>query len=80
MTSQQRFEHVFLNYHTQESLQSAADGAAKLTRDYAERGYELVSSSMTCTQVASEFKRSRGGSVWTFEYSILCSMKRPVAP
>ena len=78
MTSQQRWEHVFLNYHSQESLQSAADGIARLTRDYAERGYEMVNSSMTCTQVASEFKRAHGN-IWTFEYSILCAMKRPVA-
>ena len=75
----QRWENHFI-YNKNESLQALIDEVSSLTKTYGEQGWELVSSSLQRTQVAHHFKGYDKDGDLFFEWSIVCSMKRPLAP
>jgi hypothetical protein len=75
----QRWESTFI-YNTNESLQAVIDEANRRTNAYGEQGWEIVSSSVQRTQVTHHFKGyDRGGDLY-FEWSIVCTLKRPLLP
>jgi hypothetical protein len=75
----QQWETTFISC-TNESLETVVDEASRLTNSYGEQGWEIVGSSMQRTQVAHRFKEyDRGGDLY-FEWSVICTLKRPVAP
>jgi hypothetical protein len=75
----QRWETIFVT-HTDETLQAVLDEASRLTKAYGEQGWEIVGSSMQRTQVAHHFKGyDKGGGLY-FEWSIVCTLKRPLPP
>ena len=75
----QRWESMFI-YQTNESLQAVIDEAALLTKTYGELGWEIVGSSVQRTQVAHHFKDYDEGGDHYFEWSIVCTLKRPLPP
>jgi hypothetical protein len=75
----QRWESTFI-YQTHESLQAAVDEATRLTTSYGEQGWEIVGSSVQRTQVAHHFKDYDKGGDHYFEWSIVCTLKRPLPP
>ena len=75
----QRWENTFI-YHTNESLKDLIEEVSALAKTYGEQGWELVNSSVQRAQVAHHFKGyDRDGELY-FEWSIVCSMKRPLRP
>lgn len=75
----QQWESTFVAY-TNESLQAVLEEANRLTQAYGEQGWEIVGSSVQRTQVAHRFKDYDKGGDHYFEWSIVCTLKRPVAP
>jgi len=75
----QRWESLFVSY-TNESLQAVIDEASHLTKAYGEQGWEIVGSSVQRTQVAHHFKAYDEGGDHYFEWSIVCTLKRPLPP
>lgn len=75
----QQWESTFVSY-TNESLQAVLDEANRLTQAYGQQGWEIVGSSVQRTQVARGFKDYDKGGDHYFEWSIVCTLKRPVAP
>jgi hypothetical protein len=75
----QRWESNFI-YYTHESLQAVIDEAARLATAYGEQGWEIVNSTVQRAQVTHGFKGyDRDGELY-FEWSIVCTLKRPLAP
>jgi hypothetical protein len=66
--------------HTHEVLQSVLDEVTRMTKAYGEQGWEIVGSSMARTQVARHFKDYDKGGDHYFEWSIVCTLKRPLLP
>ena len=75
----QRWENTFI-YSKNESLEALLDEVSGLAKAYGEQGWEIVNSSMQRTQVAHHFKGYDKGGELFFEWSIVCSMKRPLRP
>jgi hypothetical protein len=75
----QRWENTFI-YHTNESLKTLIEEVSDLTKTYGEQGWEIVNSSVQRTQVAHHFKGYDKTGELYFEWSIVCSMKRPLRP
>lgn len=75
----QQWESTFVSY-TNESLEAVLDEASRLTKAYGERGCEIVGSSVQRTQVAHRFKDYDKVGDHYFEWSIVCTLKRPVGP
>jgi hypothetical protein len=75
----QRWETTFI-YQTNESLQTAIDEAGRLTNAYGEEGWEMVGSSVERTQVAHHFKDYDKVGDHFFEWTIVCTLKRPLPP
>jgi hypothetical protein len=80
----QRWETYFI-YYTNETLKGLIDGVAPLVTSYGEQGWETVSTSIERTQVGQSrtpgVARSFTNQMdWYFEYSIVCTVKRPVPP
>ena len=75
----QRCENTFI-YHTNESLETLIEEVSGLTKTYGEQGWEIVNSSVQRTQVTHHFKGYDKAGELYFEWSIVCSMKRPVRP
>jgi hypothetical protein len=75
----QRWDSTFIT-HTNESLQAVLEEAARLTKAYGEQGWEIVGSSVQRTQVARHFKDYDRGGDHYFEWSIVCTLKRPLPP
>jgi hypothetical protein len=75
----QRWETIFI-YETNESLKELIDEVSRLTKTHGEQGWEIVSSAVQRTQVAHHFKGYDKGGELFFEWSIVCSMKRPLRP
>ena len=67
-------------YETNESLQAVIDEASRLTQTYGEQRWEIVGSSVQRTQVAHRFKDYDKGGDHYFEWSIVCTLKRPLLP
>jgi hypothetical protein len=74
-----RWETNFV-YYTNESLQAVIDEATRMTKAYGEQGWEIVNSAVQRTQVARHFKDYDQGGGHYFEWSIVCTLKRPLAP
>ena len=75
----QRWENTFI-YNTNESLPALLDELSVLAKTYGEQGWEIVNSSVQRTQVAHHFKGyDKEGDLY-FDWSIVCSMKRPLRP
>jgi hypothetical protein len=75
----QRWETIFVT-HTDETLQDVLDEASRLTKAYGEEGWEIVGSSLQRTQVAHHFKGyDKEGDLY-FEWSLVCTLKRPLPP
>jgi hypothetical protein len=75
----QRWENTFV-YNKNESLEALLDEVSGLVKAYGEQGWEIVNSSVQRTQVAHHFKGYDKGGELFFEWSIVCSMKRPLGP
>ncbi|OBB82462.1 hypothetical protein A5760_12670 [Mycobacterium colombiense] len=75
----QRWESTFIS-HTHELLEAVLDEANRMTTTYGEQGWEIVGSSVQRTQVAHRFKEYDRGGDHYFEWSIVCTLKRPLPP
>jgi hypothetical protein len=75
----QRWEINFVHY-TNESLDAVIDEATRLTKAYGDQGWEIVGSSVQRTQVARHFKDYDQVGEHYFEWSIVCTLKRPLLP
>jgi hypothetical protein len=75
----QRWETTFV-YETHESLQTVIEQATNVTKAYGEEGWELVNSAVQRTQVAHHFKEYDKEGDHLYEWTIVCSLKRPLLP
>jgi hypothetical protein len=75
----QKWENTFI-YQTNESLKDLIEEVSLLTKTHGEQGWELVSSSVQRTQVTHRFSGFDKAGELLFEWSIVCSMKRPLSP
>jgi len=75
----QRWENHFI-YNTNESLEELITEVSALTKAHGEHGWELVNSTVQRVQVTHGFKGYDKGGELYFEWSIVCSMKRPLRP
>ncbi|OBI86025.1 hypothetical protein [Mycobacterium sp. 1245805.9] len=75
----QRWESSFI-YRTNESLQAVVEEVAELSKTYGEQGWEIVNSSVQRTQVAHRFKGYDKDGELYFEWSMVCTLKRPLRP
>lgn len=66
-------------YNTNENLKTLIDETDVLANQYGQQGWEVVSSSIERTQVAFH-TTGKGSQRWTFQYSIVYTLKRPVPP
>ncbi len=73
----QRWESTFIS-QAHESLETVLEEANRLTKTYGEQGWEIVGSSVQRTQVAHRFKEYDRGGDHYFEWSIVCTLKRPL--
>lgn len=75
----QRWETSF-TYSTHESLQAVIEDASRQTQACGQQGWEIVNSSVQRVQVAHHFKDYDKGGDLLFEWSIVCTLKRPLPP
>jgi hypothetical protein len=75
----QQWENIFI-YNTDESLEDLIEEVSLLTKEYGEQGWEIVSSSVQRTQVAHHFQGYDKTGDLLFEWSMVCSLKRPMRP
>jgi hypothetical protein len=75
----QQWETNFFSY-TNESLQAVIDEASRVTKVYGQQGWEIVNSSVQRVQVTHRFKDFDKSGDHYFEWSIVCTLKRPLAP
>ncbi len=74
-----RWESTFIS-HTNESLHAVLEEANRLTNAYGELGWEIVGSSVQRTQVTHHFKDYDEVGDHYYEWSIVCTLKRLLAP
>jgi hypothetical protein len=77
--SPQRWETTFVQVRNAD-LQVLTDEATQLSNTYGEQGWEIVSSSVQRVQVAHHFAGYDKGGEFYFEWSIVCTLKRPLPP
>jgi hypothetical protein len=77
--SAQRWETTFVHVKN-ESLDAVIEEAARLTGAHGEQGWEIVGSSVQRVQVAHHFAGYDKGGEYLFEWSIVCTLKRPSPP
>ena len=77
--SPQRWETTFISV-TNESLQVVIDKANRHTNTHGAEGWEVVNSSVQRVQVSHHFAGYDKGGEFYFEWSIVCTMKRPLPP
>ena len=75
--SYQQWDYRCLTY-TDESLETLRDKVTETVKELGQQGWEMVNAAMTHTQVGSRPNPRATGSIWTFEYSVLCYFKRPI--
>jgi hypothetical protein len=73
------WETTFI-YATNESLQAVIDEASRLTNAHGNQGWEIVGSSVQRTRVARGFAGYDKDGELLFEWSIVCTLKRPLRP
>ena len=74
-----RWETTFI-YRTHEDLQSVIDEVSDLTKALGGEGWEIVGSSMERVQVAHHFRDYDKLGDLIFEWTVVCTLKRPLAP
>jgi hypothetical protein len=74
-----RWETTF-TYCTHEPLRALIEEASRQIQVYGQQGWEIVGSSVQRVQVAHHFKDYDKGGDLLFEWSIVCTMKRPLPP
>ncbi|HEY0227551.1 MAG TPA: hypothetical protein VGC05_14405 [Mycobacterium sp.] len=74
-----RWETKFFHC-TDEALESVIDEASRQTKTFGEQGWEIVNSAVQRTQVTHHFSGFDKGGELRFEWSIVCTFKRPVHP
>ena len=74
-----RWETTFISV-TNESLQVVIDEANRETNAHGLEGWEVVNSSVQRVQVSHHFAGYDKGGEFYFEWSIVCTMKRPLPP
>lgn len=67
-------------HYKNEALDAVIEEATRQTKVYGEQGWEIVGSSVQRTQVAHHFKGYDKGGELYFEWSIVCTLKRPLLP
>jgi hypothetical protein len=67
-------------HYTNKSLLAVIEEASRQSKAYGEQGWEIVGSSVQRTQVAHRFKDYDQGGDQYFEWSIVCTLKRPLLP
>ena len=77
--SPQRWETTFI-HATNTSLEAVIEEADRLTKAHGEQGWEIVGSSVQRAQVSHHFAGYDKGGEFYFEWSIVCTMKRPLPP
>jgi len=77
--SPQRWETTFISV-TNASLQVVIDEANRHTNTHGAEGWEVVNSSVQRVQVSHHFAGYDKGGEFYFEWSIVCTMKRPLPP
>jgi hypothetical protein len=75
----QLWETTFI-YYANESLQAVIDEASRLTKAHGEQGWEIVGSSVQRVQVTHGFAGYDKEGELYFEWSIVCTLKRPLQP
>jgi hypothetical protein len=75
----QKWENTFI-YQTNESLEELIDEVSRLTKSHGEQGWEIVSSSVQRSQVTHRFSGYDKAGELLYEWSIVCTMKRPLPP
>ena len=74
-----RWETTFVHV-TNADLQVVIDEATQLSNTYGEQGWEIVGSSVQRVQVSHHFAGYDKGGEFYFEWSIVCTLKRPLPP
>lgn len=75
----QRWETTFIHY-TNESLEAVIDEMSRQMKGYGDQGWEIVNSGVQRVQVARHFKDYDNVGDHYFEWSIVCTLKRPLLP
>jgi len=75
----QRWETTFI-YPTHENLQTVIDEASRQTKLLGEEGWEIVGSSVQRVQVAHHFRDYDKVGDKIFEWTVVCTLKRPLPP
>jgi hypothetical protein len=73
----QRWETYFI-YCTNESLQALVEEVAGMCQTYGGQGWEIVNSTIDRSHVSSRQDRWANATQWIFQYSIVCTLKRPL--
>ena len=77
--SPQRWESRFI-YLKNESLETVVEEATRQTNDLGAQGWEIVGSTVQRAQVSHHFAGYDKGGEFYFEWSIVCTLKRPLPP
>jgi len=77
--SPQRWESTFVHVKN-ESLETVISEANHLTNDLGAQGWEIVGSTVQRAQVSHHFAGYDKGCEFYFEWSIVCTLKRPLPP
>jgi hypothetical protein len=75
----QRWETAFI-YTTHESMQAVIDEAGRVANAYGAEGWEIVNSALQRTQVVHHFKEYDQVGDRLFEWTLVCTLKRPLPP
>ncbi|MGA8328657.1 MAG: hypothetical protein WB777_05125 [Mycobacterium sp.] len=74
-----RWETHFIHVKN-ESLEAVIEEASRQTNTFGEQGWEIVGSSVQRAQVSHHFAGYDKGGEFYFEWSIVCTLKRPMSP
>ena len=77
--SPRRWETHFIHVKN-ESLEAVIEEASRQTNTFGEQGWEIVGSSVQRAQVSHHFAGYDKGGEFYFEWSIVCTLKRPMSP
>ena len=73
----QRWETYFI-YCTNESPQALVEEVAGMCQTYGGQGWEIVNSTIDRSHISSRQDRWANTTQWVFQYSIVCTLKRPL--
>lgn len=74
-----RWETAFI-YAVHESVQAVIDEAGRVTNAYGAEGWEIVNTALQRTQVVHHFKEYDQIGDHLFEWTLVCTLKRPLPP